>query len=135
MKKLIKWGVSLSFVTAIACQSSTTPTNIDKSDPVFDPIINPNDPDGLVAGLGSGSPQGSDFVINTLTTNIQDQPDVAVADNGTFIVVWRDANVSPAKIKARRLTFNNGSPSFVAGEELIQSDSVELLQPAVTAIS
>src|SRR5262245_9046858 len=37
----------------------------------------------------SGAPQGSQFQVNTYTTNLQDDPAVAADAAGNFVVVWR----------------------------------------------
>ncbi len=36
-----------------------------------------------------GSPQGTDFVVNSETMDVQSQPSVAMAANGSFVVLWR----------------------------------------------
>jgi len=41
----------------------------------------------------SGQPLGSEFRVNTTTSQIQEHPDVAIDPNGNFVVVWR--GVSP----------------------------------------
>ena len=35
-----------------------------------------------------GTPRGAEFVVNTYTTAMQWEPEVAMADNGDFVVVW-----------------------------------------------
>lgn len=40
----------------------------------------------------TGSAVGSNTIVNTTTANIQNSPDVAVADDGRFIVVWESLN-------------------------------------------
>jgi len=36
----------------------------------------------------SGTPQGSEFIVNTTTTNAQEDPDVIALSNGGFAVIW-----------------------------------------------
>ncbi len=38
---------------------------------------------------GDGTPQGAEFQVNTYTTSLQNLPDVAIDDQGEFIVVWQ----------------------------------------------
>jgi hypothetical protein len=38
-----------------------------------------------------GNPAGTPFVVNTYTTNSQDTPDVAMALDGSFVVVWESS--------------------------------------------
>jgi Ca2+-binding RTX toxin-like protein len=57
------------------------------------------------------------FRVNTTTTGAQTSPDVAVADNGSFTVVWNDTSVTPNAIKARQYD-NTGTAS---GGELTAS--------------
>jgi hypothetical protein len=51
-------------------------------------------PDGSASGIlgqrysSSGSPQGTEFRVNTYTTNSQRRPWVAVGPSGDFVVVW-----------------------------------------------
>ncbi|MDZ4217224.1 MAG: GEVED domain-containing protein, partial [Candidatus Gracilibacteria bacterium] len=53
-----------------------------------------NGQDGDVTGVyarrfdSSGNPVGNEFQVNTVTTNAQQYPDVAIGDNGDFIIVW-----------------------------------------------
>jgi hypothetical protein len=42
----------------------------------------------------SGSPLGSQFQVNTYTTNVQYRPAVAVASTGAFVVVWQSQGSS-----------------------------------------
>ena len=54
--------------------------------------------DGDLTGIyaqrfdGSGTPAGSEFQVNTYTTNYQLRPDVAVGPAGDFVVVWSSEN-------------------------------------------
>ncbi len=41
---------------------------------------------------GAGTAQGANFLVNTYTTNQQDDPAVAVARDGSFVVVWETDN-------------------------------------------
>jgi hypothetical protein len=53
----------------------------------------PQDGDsGAVIGRrynSSGSPADDEFIVNTTTVNSQDSPDVGMAANGAFVVVWQ----------------------------------------------
>ena len=39
----------------------------------------------------SGNPVGSEFLVNSLTANRQDDPHITVLDNGNFVVTWNDS--------------------------------------------
>jgi len=36
-----------------------------------------------------GSKLGAEFRVNTTTTNIQEQPNVGIADDGSFVIIWK----------------------------------------------
>ncbi|MCB9476298.1 MAG: hypothetical protein H6683_09925 [Deltaproteobacteria bacterium] len=40
----------------------------------------------------TGSPEGGAFLVNTTTAGVQQEPDVAVAPDGSFVVVWSSAD-------------------------------------------
>jgi hypothetical protein len=52
-------------------------------------------PDGAYAGVfgqrfaNNGARAGTEFQVNTFTTYSEDQPDIAVKADGSFVVVWR----------------------------------------------
>src|SRR5262249_28218737 len=50
------------------------------------------DDSGILARrfASDGSPVGADFVVNSYTVGSQQNPDVGVAENGTFVIVWED---------------------------------------------
>lgn len=54
----------------------------------------------------AGTPQGSDFHVNTYTTASQDRPEVSVASDGGFVVVWESAGQdgSSDAVVARRFS-------------------------------
>jgi hypothetical protein len=61
-----------------------------------------------------GTPLGDDIQVNTDTTGVQDFPDVGVADDGSFIVVWQStfstgSDVDDKSIQMRRFD-TDGSP-------------------------
>ncbi|HVS03995.1 MAG TPA: hypothetical protein VMT16_14615 [Thermoanaerobaculia bacterium] len=68
----------------------------------------------------SGNPVGSDFQVNTSTSGDQIDPAIAMADNGTFVIVWHDdadrpGTSQPRGREVRARVFNaNGAP--VTGE-------------------
>ncbi|MEO0331336.1 MAG: cadherin-like domain-containing protein, partial [Bacteroidota bacterium] len=54
------------------------------------------DTDGVYARRfdASGNAVGGQFPVNTTQANIQGSPDVAIADNGSFAVVWRNESAT-----------------------------------------
>lgn len=60
------------------------------------------------------------FRVNTTTTGAQTSPDVAVANNGSFTVVWNDTSVTHNAIKARQYD-NTGTAS--SGELTASTDA------------
>jgi hypothetical protein len=78
----------------------------------------------------AGNPQGSEFRVNTYTTDAQRKPAVAVDATGTYLVVWEDRNVR-SQIFAQRLALD-GSP--LGGEFRVDSGTTLYhVQPVVTA--
>ena len=57
----------------------------------------------------NGLPLGVEFLVNSITMNKQDKPDVAMADDGQSLVVWRSDNVD--KHIAGQLFDAVGNPS------------------------
>ncbi len=58
-----------------------------------------------------GTPQGSQFQVNTYTTDFQEDPAVAVGSNGDFVVVWEsngsaDSDTSSQSIQAQRFAYD-----------------------------
>jgi hypothetical protein len=57
--------------------------------------------DGSISGVFgqrfsmTGAPLGSEFRVNTYTTNIQNNPDVAADAAGNFVVTWTDGQFGP----------------------------------------
>jgi hypothetical protein len=74
----------------------------------------------------AGAPLADDFLINTSTTGFQDVPDITSAADGSFVVVWQDAEQDA--IVARRYD-NAGVP--VSGEFVVNTSPV--LYPDVRA--
>jgi hypothetical protein len=66
---------------------------------------------GIKAQLfnGNGTKIDTDFTVNTITGNNQNSPDVALLDNGNFVVVWQDssfANGQDSRWDIRAQVFN-----------------------------
>lgn len=60
---------------------------------VWSPFTQPHESDVLARRYGSdGTPIGSEFPVNTYTTDLQRMPQVGVAADGAFVVVWVDDN-------------------------------------------
>ncbi|HVS16161.1 MAG TPA: hypothetical protein VMV46_19765 [Thermoanaerobaculia bacterium] len=61
--------------------------------------VSPGDPEfGSIRARvygANGSPRGNDFQVNTSTSGDQVTPDVAIAANGDFVVVWYDDSDRP----------------------------------------
>jgi len=57
------------------------------------------------------NPLGSEFRVNTYTTNIQRQPDVAPLDNGNFVVVWQSFGQDSDDFGIYGQLFNNTAAS------------------------
>jgi hypothetical protein len=74
----------------------------------------------------AGAPLADDFLINTSTTGFQDVPDITSAADGSFVIVWQDAEQEA--IVARRYD-NSGVP--VSGEFVVNTSPV--LHPDVRA--
>ena len=83
-----------------------------------------NQPDDELGGVraqlfaSDGSSVGSEIVVNTYTTSTQDIPEVAIDEDGSFIVVWKSegslgSDNSSNSIQAQRFASDG---SFVAGE-------------------
>ncbi|HVS63532.1 MAG TPA: hypothetical protein VMT85_08520 [Thermoanaerobaculia bacterium] len=67
-----------------------------------------------------GTPIGPDFQVNTATEGDQIEADVAMADDGTFVVVWEDGAFSDRGNEVKARLFNtDGSPR---GGELVVND-------------
>lgn len=49
----------------------------------------------------NGIPEPGDFLVNTVTAGVQDQPVVAGLTDGRYVVVWRDLNSASGDIKFR----------------------------------
>jgi hypothetical protein len=59
--------------------------------------------------LADGTPVGEPFQVTTTTAGEQQNPDVAVAANGDFVVVWQGAGTGgTGEIYARRFTWDGG---------------------------
>jgi 6-phosphogluconolactonase (cycloisomerase 2 family) len=50
----------------------------------------------------TGTAQGGEFLVNTLTANNQHNPSIAALSGGGFVIAWEDFSVSSGAIKARR---------------------------------
>ena len=62
----------------------------------------------------SGNPNGKEALVNTTTTGVQNNPSIAMAPDGTFVVAWTDKSTTKTKIRAQR--FNSGSANPAGGE-------------------
>jgi len=93
-------------------------------------------PDGSNYGIfgrrfnASGVPQGSEFQVNTYTTNVQTFPSVASDANGNFVVVWASIFVDGSDYGVRGQRFDAaGAPqgaefgvnSYVTGRQWINA--------------
>ncbi|MEL6703633.1 MAG: T9SS type A sorting domain-containing protein [Bacteroidota bacterium] len=74
----------------------------------------------------NGTPQGSEFLVNTTTTNNQSAPSVAMDDDGDFVVVW--ASLSPSGVYAQRYAAD-GTPQ--GGEFRVNSVTTSAGSPLV----
>lgn len=54
----------------------------------------------------NGTPQGSEFRVNTLTTSFQEFPSIAMAPDGRFIIAWRSSEAGGENIHAQRYAAN-----------------------------
>ncbi len=73
---------------------------------------------------------GDEFLINTITAGDQLAPDVAVAEDGTFVVVWQAPDGDGFGIYARR--FNpDGSPVDATGFQVNQFTDLDQSGPSV----
>ncbi len=74
-------------------------------------------PDGAYAGVAArrfsaqGAPLGPEFVVNTFTTYSEDNPDLAVHSDGSFVVVWHT---------------QYGDGGYVPGQGYVMSDSITM---------
>lgn len=65
-----------------------------------------------------GSPVGGEFQVNTYTTDKQGYPEVAVADNGDFVVVWQSDGSAGADQHGKGILGQRfGSDGFQVGGE------------------
>lgn len=83
----------------------------------------------------TGGKIGGEFLVNTATASVQDQPVVTSLDNGGFVIVWRDlsqqGDSSSSGVKAQ---IYNASGVAVGGELLVNTTTFNSQdQPAVTA--
>ncbi len=80
-----------------------------------------------------GTPVGTEFRVNTYTLFAQFNPEVAVRDDGSFVVVWSDTNQDPTGYAAiGRLFDGSPDPVAVTGEFQIDSHPVDYqLYPSV----
>ncbi|RLE19429.1 MAG: hypothetical protein DRJ50_12190 [Actinobacteria bacterium] len=82
----------------------------------------------------SGAPLASDFQVNTTTALTQDEPDVAIDDNGNLLAVWESPNgtTSRTQVFAR---FLNSSGSPVGSDFQIHTTNTldSQLEPRVAA--
>ncbi|MGF1496903.1 MAG: calcium-binding protein [Elainellaceae cyanobacterium] len=66
------------------------------------------DEEGIIARRygADGTPLGAEFLVSTTTNNDQDDPAIAVADDGRFVIVWEDESLdgSGEGIFAQRYT-------------------------------
>ena len=63
------------------------------------------------SGADSATPNGSEFQVNTYTTNYQGQPSVASDSDGNFVVVWASggsagSDTSGSSIQGQRFDSN-----------------------------
>ena len=64
-----------------------------------------------------GTAQGSEFLVNTETINYQEQPDVAMDEDGDFVVVWQSLNQAGGTSNYDIYGQRFGSDGLTAGNE------------------
>lgn len=97
------------------------------------------DPNDDPSGFGSffqrysssGATVGGNIRVNTTTTGEQQQPDIAVNPDGSFVVVWQDSTAG--RLDARY--YNASGDAISEPQTLITSAILNTQQPAVTSIS
>jgi Ca2+-binding RTX toxin-like protein len=83
----------------------------------------------------AGVKVGSEFVVNTTTTNNQNEPDVTALSDGRFLIAWTDGSIGADQDIRVQLFNANGTRS---GEELrVNSNAVagNQINPDVTQLS
>lgn len=76
-----------------------------------------------------GSRKGGEFLINTVTAGTQSSPEIAMLNDGRFVVTWVD--VTAGYIKARAYQANGSA----IGNEFTVSSTGDDLNAAITALS
>jgi len=79
----------------------------------------------------SAATVGGNVRVNTTTTGDQQQPDIAVNPDGSFVVVWQDS--AAGRLDARY--YNASGDAISLPQVLIGSAILNAQQPAVTSIS
>jgi hypothetical protein len=98
--------------------------------------VGPDGDGGGIAGRrysSAGQPLGDEFVVNTVTTGLENEPVVVGAPDGQFLVVWESFATAPSTIAGRRFDAN-GAPvgaEFTIGSS---SDLGNVLDPAVGSV-
>ncbi|PHS28603.1 MAG: hypothetical protein COA85_03480, partial [Robiginitomaculum sp.] len=81
----------------------------------------------------SGAAQGAEFLVNTITTNNQENPSVAELSGGGFIITWSDNSTTSGDIRAQRY---NASGVAQGGEFLVNTTTPSAQQnPRVAALT
>ena len=82
----------------------------------------------------SGAKVGSEFLVNTETLNVQEEPTIATLSSGDFVISWTDWNRqagegSDSEVKARILSLANTAPTAVDDAATTDEDT-----PVVIAV-
>ncbi len=71
----------------------------------------------------AGQPVGGEFQVNTIAAGEQDNPSVAIRDDGSFVIAWEHDNGDDADVHYRAFTAA-GNP--VSDEQSINADTSEI---------
>ena len=74
---------------------------------------------------------GEEFLVNTITSGVQDQPSITALPSGGFVVVWVDTGSAPAAIRAQ---LYDADGVRAGGEFLVSTSPVSQGQPDVAAL-
>lgn len=85
-----------------------------------------------------GSVSGAEFLVNTITSDIQYEPSITALTDGRFVVTWTDTSASagdPSETAVRAQVFN-GDGSFSGAEFLVNTITANYQQqPSITALA
>jgi uncharacterized repeat protein (TIGR01451 family)/fimbrial isopeptide formation D2 family protein len=82
----------------------------------------------------SGVTQGGEFLVNTITTDNQDRPSVAMDSTGAFTIVW-ESNLQDSSGKGIYAKRYSASGAVVGGEFLVNSTTANSQDRAAVAMS